>query len=97
MGNTIKRFRVVALAEGLSYIALLFIAMPLKYKMDMPIAVSVVGMIHGILFIAYIITAIPLFTKLKWDVERLPAVIGAALIPFGTFWLDRRYLREPST
>lgn len=93
MNPIISRFQKVALAEGWSFIILLFVAMPLKYFMDMPMAVRVVGMIHGILFIAYILFAIPLFSKLKWDIERLPVVIGASLIPFGTFWLDRKYLR----
>jgi integral membrane protein len=54
--NTLlARFRTVAWIEGLSYVALLFIAMPLKYFADLPLAVRVVGMAHGVLFIAYVV------------------------------------------
>ena len=69
----IRRFRSVAIAEGWSYLILLGIAMPLKYIWDMPLFVKYVGWAHGILFVAYWMLAIPLFTKLKWDLERIVA------------------------
>ena len=89
----IHRFRAVAIAEGISFLLLLGIAMPMKYIMHLPLAVKYVGWIHGVLFIAYIITAVPLFTKLKWSQERLYGVILAAVLPFGTFVLERKWLR----
>lgn len=51
--NQIRRFRTTALAEGSSFLVLLFVAMPMKYVMGMPRVVTVVGAIHGILFLAY--------------------------------------------
>ena len=94
MENIIPRFRKVALAEGVSYLAIFFISMPLKYGFEIAWPNKVIGMIHGILFMAYIVTAVPLFTKLYWDTdERLLPVCLAAIIPFGTFWLERKYLR----
>ena len=89
----IRRFRSWAIAEGWSFLILLFVAMPLKYLADQPIAVKVVGWAHGILFIGYWITAIPLFTKLKWDGERIVGLGLASILPFGTFVLERRWLR----
>ncbi len=89
----LSRFRSVAIAEGISFLVLLFIAMPLKYMAGMPLAVKYVGWAHGLLFIAYIVTAVPLFTKLKWPGERLYGVAMAALLPFGTFVLERKWLR----
>ncbi|MBK6343913.1 MAG: DUF3817 domain-containing protein [Flavobacteriales bacterium] len=89
----IRRFRTVAIAEGISFLLLLFIAMPLKYFADMPLAVKYTGWAHGVLFIAYWVTAVPLFTKLKWDPERIVGVGLASVLPFGTFVLEWKWLR----
>ena len=89
----IRRFRTVAIAEGISFLLLLFVAMPLKYLADMPLAVKYTGWAHGVLFIAYWVTAVPLFTKLKWDPERIVGVGLASVLPFGTFVLEWKWLR----
>jgi len=89
----IRRFRSWAIAEGWSFLVLLFVAMPLKYLAEWPWGVKVVGWIHGILFIGYWITAIPLFTKLKWDPERIIGLGLASILPFGTFVMERKWLR----
>lgn len=89
----LRRFRTIAIAEGVSFLVLIFFAMPLKYLMDMPMAVKVVGWAHGVLFIAYWIAAVPLFTSLKWDPERIVGLGAASVLPFGTFVLERKWLR----
>jgi integral membrane protein len=89
----IRRFRSIAIAEGISFLVLLFIAMPLKYIWAMPLAVKYTGWAHGLLFIAYFVAAVPLFTKLKWPMERLYGLIAASVLPFGTFVLERKWLR----
>lgn len=89
----LRRFRTVAIAEGISFLVLLFIAMPLKYMADMPMAVKLVGWAHGVLFIWYWLAAVPLFTKLKWDSERIIGLGLASVLPFGTFVLERKWLR----
>lgn len=89
----IRRFRTVAITEGISFLLLLFIAMPLKYFADMPLAVKYTGWAHGVLFIAYWVAAVPLFTKLKWDPERIVGVGLASVLPFGTFVLEWKWLR----
>jgi integral membrane protein len=88
-----RRFRSWAIVEGWSYIVLLFVAMPLKYVADQAWAVTAVGWVHGALFIGYWITAIPLFTKLKWDIERIIGLGLASILPFGTFVMERKWLR----
>jgi integral membrane protein len=88
----IERFRRIAVAEGWSFLILLFIAMPLKYLADMPLAVKYVGWAHGVLFIAYWVAAVPLFTTLKWDAERIIG-LAASVLPFGTFVMERKWLR----
>lgn len=89
----IRRFRSWAIAEGWSFLVLLFVAMPLKYLAEWPWGVKVVGWAHGILFIGYWVTAIPLFTKLKWDAERIVGLGLASILPFGTFVMERKWLR----
>jgi integral membrane protein len=88
----ITRFRAIARAEGISFLVLLFIAMPLKYLADMPLAVKYTGWAHGALFIAYWVAAIPLFTKLKWDAERIIGLGAASVLPFGTFIMEAKWL-----
>lgn len=89
----IRRFRTIAIAEGISFLVLLFIAMPLKYFVGLPIAVKVVGWAHGVLFVWYWVAAVPLFTRLKWEAERIVGLGLASILPFGTFVLERKWLR----
>ncbi len=88
------RFRAVALLEGLSFIVLLFIAMPLKYLAGMPMAVRVVGMAHGLLFVLYLFTLMEAAIALRWNIVRVLMAFGASLVPFGNFLLDARLRRE---
>jgi integral membrane protein len=87
----IKSFKVIAFWEGISLILLLFFAMPLKYIWDLPMAVSVVGMAHGILFLAYVVLAFILNSELNWALKTLAGVLLASLIPFGTFYMEKKY------
>ncbi|MBK7941373.1 MAG: DUF3817 domain-containing protein [Flavobacteriales bacterium] len=93
MHPLLARFRTVAIAEGWSFLVLLFVAMPLKYMIGWPWAVKVVGWAHGVLFVWYWVAAVPLFTKLKWDVERIVGLGLASVLPFGTFVMERKWLR----
>ncbi len=91
------RFRAVALLEGLSFIVLLFIAMPLKYWAGMPLAVRVVGMAHGVLFLLYFPSLLEVAVARRWSMVRVVAALGASLVPFGTFVLEARLRREEQT
>jgi integral membrane protein len=84
-----KRFKWISLIEGLSFLILLGIAMPLKYIFDWPLAVKYVGWAHGILFILYIYTVFPTSQKLKWEFGRTFFALVAAILPFGPFIFDR--------
>ena len=78
------------MAEGISYIVLLGVAMPLKYMMDMPMAVRIVGSIHGALFIAYLLAGHLAASEQRWTLSFRVWAIGASLIPFATFVLERQ-------
>ena len=92
--NTYNLFRIVALLEGFSYLALLIIAMPLKYIWHIEIYVQSIGMAHGLLFIIYIIMAIFLYKKKLWNRKELIVILICSVIPFGPFYADHNYINN---
>ena len=88
----VGRFRIVAFWEGISYLLLLFIAMPLKYGFGIDMAVRVVGMAHGVLFLAYCATLALAARRLGARLSLLAFVV--AFVPAGTFWLEGRLRRD---
>ena len=93
--TAVGRLRIVAFLEGMSFLILLGIAMPLKYMAGMPGAVSVVGMAHGILFVLYVLMAIRIRTELGWTMQQTALALIASVVPFGTFYADAKLFREP--
>ncbi|MAQ70257.1 MAG: hypothetical protein CMD23_04100 [Flavobacteriales bacterium] len=120
--SSLKIFRIIAFLEGISYIALLFIGVPLKYLLHNDILVKMMGMPHGIFFIAYIIFClivkllsksraesppkdiVPFFIhrllfaifqdeNKNWNQKTTFIILIASMIPFGTFYIDKKYLR----
>ncbi|HEY6262552.1 MAG TPA: DUF3817 domain-containing protein [Nitrospiraceae bacterium] len=91
--SQIRAFRMTALAEGVSFLTLLFVAMPMKYFMGMPEVVRVVGSIHGGLFLFYVGLLAIVHTKQGWTLTFSLFAFVASIIPFGTFMLDK-HLRE---
>ena len=87
-----KIFRIVALLEGVSYLLLLFVAVPIKYLMDDPQYVKMLGMPHGMLFIGYVVLAFLIRSDYKWNSRQFMVVLIASVIPFGTFYVDKKYL-----
>ena len=91
--NLFSFFRIIAFLEGVSYILLLFIASPMKWFFDNPQYVKMLGMPHGILFILYLVLAYMLTLENTWFKANFKFVLLAAIIPFGTFILERRYAK----
>ena len=85
----LARFLAVSLAEGISFLVLLCIAMPLKYAANLPIAVMIAGMVHGLLFLAYVGLAWDQRVAQRWDAKRFLVVLIAAVLPTGPFWLHK--------
>ena len=90
----LSRFRAIAQLEGLSFLLLLFIAMPLKYLAGMPLGVKVVGWAHGMLFVLYLLLLGEVAVVHRWPLVRILGAFIASLVPFGTFVLDARLRRE---
>ncbi len=89
----IQTLRVVGLLEGLSFLLLLFIAMPMKYMFDNPVLVKYVGMGHGVLFILFLIVLFTVCEKQKWSITIFLMGLAASILPFGPFVFDRKLKR----
>jgi integral membrane protein len=88
-----KFFRVLTFLEGVSNVLLILVAVPIKYFLNNEFLVKLLGMPHGLLFVAYCIMAILMIGQYKWNFKTLSIVLLASIIPFGTFWVDKKYLR----
>jgi integral membrane protein len=93
LNTEIGRFRLVSLLEGISFLVLLGIAMPLKYAAGIPEAVRYVGWAHGLLFVLFILALLSASTAARWPLTKFAGAFIASVIPFGAFVLERR-LRE---
>ena len=94
MISSLQLFRITAFLEGVSYILLLGLATPIKYFLDDPKYVKLLGMPHGLLFIAYIAFAVLFKKEFVWNTKDFGYVLLASIIPFGTFYIDKKYLRD---
>ncbi len=92
----IGRLRLIGYAEGISYLVLLGIAMPLKYIADQPQYVRVTGMIHGLLFVLYVIGLIQAKTEYAWPIRTLLLGLLASVLPFGPFYADAKLYPMPN-
>ncbi|WP_308639703.1 DUF3817 domain-containing protein [Paenibacillus silvisoli] len=92
--TSMGRLRVITLLEGLSYLVLLGIAMPLKYAADLPEAVRVVGSLHGLFFTLYLLAVAHVTFAYRWSMWKVLFAVASAFVPFGNFLLDRRLLRQ---
>src|SRR5688572_20026438 len=88
----VDRFRIVAFWEGISYLLLLFVAMPLKYGFGIDMAVRVVGMAHGVLFLGYCVTLA--FAARRLGARRTVLAFVLSFVPGGTFWLEARLRQD---
>lgn len=86
--TTIGQLRTVAFMEGISFLLLLFVTMPLKYLIHIEGPNQYVGMAHGFLFLAYIALVIFAKFKYKWSILTTLGALAASVIPFGTFYAD---------
>ena len=92
--SSIGLLRRIGIIEGISYLILLFIAMPFKYFAGFPILVQIFGMVHGILFVLFSLMLLVVWFRHRWSFTRVFWAFMASLLPFGTFLLDTRLRKE---
>ncbi len=88
--SALGRFRIISAIEGLSYLLLVFIAMPIKYIGENPYPVKILGMIHGVLFIIFMISLFEVKIKEKWNTGLMFQLFVLSLIPFGALLIERK-------
>lgn len=93
LSSQLGRLRILAFVEGVSFLILLFVTMPLKYAFGMPGPNKVFGMMHGLLFVLYVLAVIQVKIEQDWPVKKMLLALLASVIPFGTFWADVKLFR----
>lgn len=88
LASSMGRLRLVAFIEGISYLVLVGVGMPLKYAMGMPLPVRVLGMTHGVLFIAFCLALLMVLLEARLTFVRSVITFLSSLVPFGTFVID---------
>ena len=92
-----EKFRKIAKVEGYSFLILLFVAMPLKYVFGILIATKIVGMIHGALWMGYLYMQYEASDEQKWNIKFNLFTFLMSIIPFGTFYLDKKLKLKEQT
>ncbi|MDQ0064746.1 DUF3817 domain-containing protein [Chryseobacterium lathyri] len=91
----IGRLRILAILEGISLLTLVFLAVPLKYWLENPALVKIMGPVHGTLFLLFLFNTLSVGIEQQWKFrETTWKVILACFIPFGTFYIDNKILRR---
>jgi len=89
----IGRLRVLAFVEGVSFLVILFVTMPLKYAFQMSLPNKIFGLLHGLLFVLYVYIVLQLTFDQKWKFKTTFLALLASILPFGTFWADKKLFK----
>lgn len=92
--TTFSRFRLISFIEGISFLILVFIAMPLKYIAGIALAVKIVGMTHGVLFILFVLALLMALKKYKWNSFLNFKLFVYSLIPFGFILIEKAIMKD---
>lgn len=95
--SELLKFKRINKIEGISFLILLFIAMPTKYYLGYPIATKIVGMIHGLLVFAFIYQIIEAKNEANFSLKETAKYIILSLIPFGSFYTDKLLAKKITT
>ena len=95
--SELQKFRLINKIEGISFIILIFVAMPLKYSFGYPIATKIVGMLHGLLVFAFIYQIIEAKKEAGFTLKETALYTILSLIPFGSFYTDRLLAKKMTT
>ncbi|WP_019989123.1 DUF3817 domain-containing protein [Rudanella lutea] len=94
--SQLGRLRILAFLEGVSFLLLIGVGMPLKYAYAMPMPNRIIGMAHGLLFVLYVLLVIQCGIEYRWSWRKTGLALLASIIPLGTFWADARLFRHPN-
>jgi integral membrane protein len=87
--STLRKLHIIAWIEGISYLFLLLVAMPLKYFAAMPEVNYIAGMIHGALFLLFSLAVLQAKIEYRWSFGKMVKIWLTAFVPFGMVLIDR--------
>lgn len=96
LSNPLTRLRLVGMMEGVSFLVLLGIAMPLKYLAGQPQMVRIVGAAHGLLFVLFVAVVLEVGVRMRWPLGRIVLALASSVLPFGPFLFDAHLRRTPA-
>jgi integral membrane protein len=88
--GALTRYRVMAYVVGVMLLVLVLVAVPLRYAAGIPEVSKVVSPVHGFLYIVYLVAAFDLALKARWTAKGTVLVLLAGVVPFLSFWAERR-------
>lgn len=91
--NNLRILKISAILEGISYLLLFGLSMPLKYYYNMPEPNYYIGMAHGLLFVVYCVWVLIVAREKKWSAKIIIWSWIASLLPFGTFVVDKKWFK----
>ena len=91
--TSIGRLRLLGFIEGVSFLVILFVTMPLKYVWAMPEPNKIFGIVHGLLFVFYVLAVVQIKVEQDWKLSKMGWALLASIVPFGTFWADKQLFR----
>ena len=91
--TSIGRLRLLGFIEGVSFLVILFVTMPLKYVWAMPEPNKIFGIVHGLLFVFYVLAVVQIKVEQDWKLSKMGWALLASIVPFGTFWADKKLFR----
>jgi integral membrane protein len=98
LSSPVGRLRILGWVEGITLLLLIFIGVPLKYFLQKPGFVQAMGPVHGAAFLLFLFSALSVGVTYGWTFRKTTwKVILACFIPFGTFYIDHKILRQLST
>ena len=93
--TNVGRLRILGYLEGISLLALVFVAVPMKYLYDNPNLSKTLGPIHGVIFLLFLFNALSVGVEQNWKFKTTTwKILAACFIPFGTFYIDNKFLRH---
>jgi len=95
--SELQKFRLINKIEGISFIILIFIAMPLKYSFGYPMATKIVGSIHGMLVFAFLYQIYEAKKEAGFTLKETALYTALSLVPFGSFYTDKLLAKKMMT
>ncbi|WP_199417134.1 DUF3817 domain-containing protein [Chitinophaga silvatica] len=90
----VGRLRIMGFLEGVSLIILVFIAVPMKYWLEDESLTKMMGPVHGALFLLFVLNTISAGIEQKWKAKTTGIILASCFIPFGTFYVDYKFLKN---